>query len=140
MIVVAFRIIFNTRAKRLQNMVNGDDHVTTIHVFDMSSKLTKSLSYYVAHLILTFLSAYLIPQQQHSEFEDISNTTNTLVISYNATYHFGRMPGIKFIILCPILISCFSENIQSYLTRFTTATRNTLIRIPLAYNSEFITL
>ncbi|PAV22979.1 hypothetical protein PNOK_0004600 [Pyrrhoderma noxium] len=36
MIVVAFCIIFNTRAKRLQNIVNGEDHVTIIHVFNMS--------------------------------------------------------------------------------------------------------
>ena len=63
MIVVAFRIIFNTRAKRLQNMVNGDDHVTTIHVFDMSSKLTKYLSYDVARFILTFPTTYLVPYQ-----------------------------------------------------------------------------
>ena len=61
MIVVAFRIIFNTRAKRLQNIVNGDDHVTIIYVLVMSSKLIKSLSYYVAHLILIFLAAYLDP-------------------------------------------------------------------------------
>ena len=56
---VAFRIIFNTRAKRLQNkfIVNGDDHDTSIHVLVMSSKLTK---YYVAHLILTFLATYLV--------------------------------------------------------------------------------
>ena len=60
-IVIAFRIIFNTRVERLQNefIVNGDDHITTIHV--MFSKLTKSLSYYVAHLILIFLAAYLDP-------------------------------------------------------------------------------
>ena len=60
-IVVSFRIIFSTRAKRLQNkfIVNGDDHDTTIHVLVMSSKLTKSLSYYVARLILIFLAAYL---------------------------------------------------------------------------------
>ena len=64
-IVVTSRIIFNTRAKRLHNefIVNGDDHDTTIHVLVMSSKLTKSLSYYVARLILTFLSAYLVPYQ-----------------------------------------------------------------------------
>ena len=60
-IVVSFRIIFNTRAKRLQNIVNGDDHVTTTHVLAMSSKLTKSLSYYVAHFILIFLAPYLVP-------------------------------------------------------------------------------
>ena len=60
MIVVAFRIIFNTRAKRLQNIVNGDDHVTIIYVLVMSSKLIKSLSYYVAHLILIFLATYLV--------------------------------------------------------------------------------
>ena len=60
-IVVSFRIIFNTRAKRLQNIVNGDDHVTTIHVLVMSSKLTKSLSYHVAHLILIFLAVYSVP-------------------------------------------------------------------------------
>ena len=65
MIVVAFRIIFNTRVERLQKkfIVNGGDHVTTIHVFDMSSKLTKYLSYYLARLILTFLAAYLVPYQ-----------------------------------------------------------------------------
>ena len=62
-IVVSFRIIFNTRAKRVQNIVNGDDHVTTIHVFDVSSKLIKYLCYYVAHLILTFLAPYLDPYQ-----------------------------------------------------------------------------
>ena len=62
-IIVAFRIIFNTRIERLQNefIVNGDDHDTTIHVFVMSSKLIKSLIYYVSRLILTFLAAYLIP-------------------------------------------------------------------------------
>ena len=62
-IVVSFRIIFNTRAKRLQNIVNGDDHVTTIHVFVISSKLIKYLSYYVAHFILISLAAYLVPYQ-----------------------------------------------------------------------------
>ena len=63
MIVVAFCIIFNTRAKRLQNkfIVNGDDHDTTFHVLVMSSKLIKYLSYYLAHFILTFLAAYLVP-------------------------------------------------------------------------------
>ena len=75
-IVVACRIIFNTRVERLQNkfIVNGDDHVTTIHVFVVSSKLIKYQSYYVARIILTFLAAYLVQQQQHSEFEDISDT------------------------------------------------------------------
>ena len=64
-IVVASCIIFNTRVKRLQNkfIVNGDDHVTTIHVLVMSSKLIKHLSYYVAHLILIFLATYLDPYQ-----------------------------------------------------------------------------
>ena len=61
MIVVAFCIIFNTRAKRLQNIVNGEDHVTIIHVFDMSSKLTNSLSYYLARFILIFLAVYSVP-------------------------------------------------------------------------------
>ena len=62
-IVVTSRIIFNTRAKRLHNefIVNGDDHVTIIYVLVMSSKLIKSLSYYVAHLILIFLATYLVP-------------------------------------------------------------------------------
>ena len=59
-IVVAFCIIFNTRVERLQNIVNGDDHDTTIHIRVMFRKLTKYLSYYVARLILTFLSAYLV--------------------------------------------------------------------------------
>ena len=64
-IVVTFRIVFNTRVERLHNefIVNGDDHDTTFHVLVMSSKLTKSLSYYVAHLIFIFLSAYLVPYQ-----------------------------------------------------------------------------
>ena len=62
-IVVASRIIFNKRVERLQNIVNGDDHGTTIHILVMSSKLTKYLSYYVARIILTFLSAYLVPYQ-----------------------------------------------------------------------------
>ena len=62
-IVVAFCIIFNTRVERLHNefIVNGDVHDTTIHVLVMSSKLTKSLSYDVAHFILTFLATYLVP-------------------------------------------------------------------------------
>ena len=60
-IVVSSRIIFNTRAKRLQNIVNGDDRVTTIHVLIMFSKLIKYLIYCVAHLILTFLAVYLVP-------------------------------------------------------------------------------
>ena len=62
-IIVSFRIIFNTRIERLRNefIVNGDGHVTTIHVLVMSSKLTEYLSYYVAHLTLTFLSAYSAP-------------------------------------------------------------------------------
>ena len=62
---VAFCIIIDTRVKRLQNkfIVNGDDHGTTIHILVMSSKLIKSLSYYLARLILTFLSAYLVPYQ-----------------------------------------------------------------------------
>ena len=62
-IVVAFRIIFNTRVERLQNefIVNGDDHDTTIRIPVMSSKLIKSLSYYVARFILIFLAAYLVP-------------------------------------------------------------------------------
>ena len=62
---VAFCIIIDTRVKRLQNkfIVNGDDHDTTFHVLVMSSKTTKSLSYYVAHLIFIFLSAYLVPYQ-----------------------------------------------------------------------------
>ena len=59
-IAVTLHIIFNTRVERLQNIVNGDDHDTTIHILVMFSKLTKYLSYYVAHLILTFLSAYLV--------------------------------------------------------------------------------
>ena len=62
-IVVASRIIFNKRVERLQNIVNGGDHGTTIHILVMSSKLTKSLSYYLARLILTFLVAYPIPYQ-----------------------------------------------------------------------------
>ena len=64
-IVVTSRIIFNTRAKRLHNefIVNGDDHVTIIYVLVMSSKLTKSLSYDVAHFILIFLASYLVPYQ-----------------------------------------------------------------------------
>ena len=64
-IVVSFRIIFNTRVERLQNefIVNGDDHDTTIHLLVMFSKLTKYLSYYVAHLILISLAAYLVLQQ-----------------------------------------------------------------------------
>ena len=72
MIVVAFRIIFNTRVERLQNkfVVDGGDHDTTIHILVMPSKLIKSLSYYVAHFILIFLAVYLAP----SEFEDISDT------------------------------------------------------------------
>ena len=63
MIVVAFRIIFNTRVEKLQNkfIEIGDDHVTTIHVLVMSSKLTKYQSYYVAHLILIFIAAYSAP-------------------------------------------------------------------------------
>ena len=62
-IAVTLRIIFNTRVKRLQNkfIVNGDDHVMTIHVLVMSSKLIKYLSYYVAHFILIFLAVYLVP-------------------------------------------------------------------------------
>ena len=62
---VAFRIIFNTRVERLYHefIVNGDDHDTTIRVLVMFSKLTKPLSYYVAHLILIFLAAYLDPYQ-----------------------------------------------------------------------------
>ena len=62
-IIIAFRIIFNTRVERLYHefIVNGDDHDTTIRVLVMFSKLTKYLSYYVARLILIFLSAYLIP-------------------------------------------------------------------------------
>ena len=63
MTVVAFCIIFNTRAKRLQNIVNGEDHVTIIHVFNMSSKFTKYLGYHVTRFILTFLAAYLVPYQ-----------------------------------------------------------------------------
>ena len=61
--VVAFCIIFNTRVERPHNefIVNGDGRDMTIHVLVMSSKLTKSLTYYVARLILTFLSAYLVP-------------------------------------------------------------------------------
>ena len=67
----------------------------TIHVFDVSSKLTKYLSYYIAHLILTFLVAYPIPYQQHSEFEDISDTykhARYLILCYlplqpNPGYH-----------------------------------------------------
>ena len=64
-IVVASRIIFNTRVERLQNkfIVNGDDHDTTIHVLVMSSKLTKYSSYYVARPILTFPATYLVPYQ-----------------------------------------------------------------------------
>ena len=59
-IAVTLRIIFNTRVERLQNIVNGDDHDTTIHILVMFSKLIKYLGYYVARLILTFLSAYLV--------------------------------------------------------------------------------
>ena len=64
-IAVTLRIIFNTRVERLQKkfIVNGGDHVTTIHVFEVFSKLTKYLSYYLARLILTFLAAYLVPYQ-----------------------------------------------------------------------------
>ena len=62
-IAVTLRIIFNTRVERLQNIVNGDDHDTTIHILVMFSKLTKYLSYYVSRLILTFLSVYLVPYQ-----------------------------------------------------------------------------
>ena len=64
-IIVIFRIIFNTCVERLQNeiIVNGDDHDTTFHVLVMSSKLTKSLSYDVAHFILTFPATYLVPYQ-----------------------------------------------------------------------------
>ena len=49
--------------ERLQNefIVNGDDHVMIIHVFDMSSKLTNSLSYYLARFILIFLAVYSVP-------------------------------------------------------------------------------
>ena len=63
--VVVFCIIFNTRVERLHNedIVNGDDHDTTFHVLVMSSKLTTTLSYYLARLILTFLVAYPIPYQ-----------------------------------------------------------------------------
>ena len=59
----AFRIIFNTRVERLHNefIVNGDDHDTIIHLLVMFSKLTKYLSYYVAHLILIFLAVYSVP-------------------------------------------------------------------------------
>ena len=46
----------------------------TIHVFDMSSELTKYLTYDVARFILTFPTTYLVPYQKHSEFEDISDT------------------------------------------------------------------
>ena len=60
-IVVSFRIIFNTRAKRLQNIVNREDHVTIIHVFDMSNKLTKYLGYDVTRFLLTFPATYLVP-------------------------------------------------------------------------------
>ena len=60
-IAVTLRIIFNTRVERLQNIVNGDDHDTIIHVLAMSSKLTKYQSYYVAHLILIFIAAYSAP-------------------------------------------------------------------------------
>ena len=59
-IVVSFRIIFNKRIERLQNILNGDVHDTTIHILVVFSKLTKYLTYYVARLILTFLSAYLV--------------------------------------------------------------------------------
>ena len=61
-IIVIFRIIFNTCVERLQNeiIVNGDDHDTIIHLLVMFSKLTKSLSYYLARLILTFLATYLV--------------------------------------------------------------------------------
>ena len=59
----AFRIIFNTRVERLHNefIVNGDDHDTTFHVLVMSSKLAKSLSYYLARFILIFLAVYSVP-------------------------------------------------------------------------------
>ena len=123
-IAVTLRIIFNIRVETLQNkfIVDGGGHDTIIHVLVMSSKLTKYQSYYVAHLILIFIAAYSAPYPQHSEFEDISDTTNTLVISYNATYHFNRMPDIVFIILCRTLITRFSENIQLQLTGFTAST------------------
>ena len=60
--VITFRITLNTRVERLHNesIVNGDDHDTTFHVLVKSSKLTKYLSYYVAHLIFIFISAYLV--------------------------------------------------------------------------------
>ena len=41
-------------------IVNGDDHDTTIRIPVMSSKLIKSLSYYVARFILIFLAVYLV--------------------------------------------------------------------------------
>ena len=46
-IVVAFCIIFNTRVERLKNefTVNGNDHVTTIHIFVMSTKLSAVYSH-----------------------------------------------------------------------------------------------
>ena len=62
-IVVSFRIIFNKRIERLQNILNGDVHDTTIHILVVFSKLTKFLSYYVAHFILISLAAYLVPYQ-----------------------------------------------------------------------------
>ena len=72
-IVVAFRIVFNTHVERLQNKFigNGDDHVTTIHVLDMPSKLIKLFRHSIARLIPISLAACFMPE--HSEFENISD-------------------------------------------------------------------